>query len=55
MCRRTSRSCDKHGKRSNATTTRPSSGVYEVRDGKIVYGRSYLSRREALKAVGLEE
>jgi ketosteroid isomerase-like protein len=29
--------------------------VYEVRGGKIVYGRSYLSRREALKAVGLAE
>jgi ketosteroid isomerase-like protein len=29
--------------------------VYEVRDGKIVYGRSYLTRREALEAVGLAE
>ncbi len=28
--------------------------VYMVRGGKIIYGRSYLSRREALKAVGLE-
>jgi ketosteroid isomerase-like protein len=27
--------------------------VYMVRGGKIVYGRSYLSQREALNAVGL--
>jgi ketosteroid isomerase-like protein len=28
--------------------------VYEVRDGKIVNGRSYLSQREALADLGLE-
>jgi ketosteroid isomerase-like protein len=28
--------------------------VFEVRDGKIVQGRSYLSQPEALKALGLE-
>jgi ketosteroid isomerase-like protein len=29
--------------------------VYELRDGKIVNGHSYLSREQALEAVGLSE
>ena len=29
--------------------------VYTLRDGKILHGREYADRQEALKAVGLEE
>ena len=29
--------------------------VYTISDGKIVRGREYLERADALKAVGLEE
>ena len=43
------------GRDSNLTVDRPGGIAFEVRDGKIVHGRSYLSRQEALEAVGLSE
>jgi ketosteroid isomerase-like protein len=43
------------GRDSGVAIDQQGGTVYELRGGKIVHGRSYLSRGEALKAVGLEE
>ena len=43
------------GRDSGVAIDQPGGTVYELRGGKIVHGRSYLSHGEALKAVGLAE
>ena len=43
------------GRDSGVAIDQQGGTVYELRGGKILHGRSYLSRGEALKAVGLEE
>jgi ketosteroid isomerase-like protein len=43
------------GRDSGVAVDQPGGAVYEVREGKIVHGRSYLAEVEALKAVGLAE
>ena len=43
------------GRDSGVAIDQQGGTVYELRSGKIVRGRSYLSHGEALKAVGLEE
>jgi ketosteroid isomerase-like protein len=42
------------GRDSGVAVDQPGAVVYQLRGGKIVHGRSYLSHGEALKAVGLE-
>jgi ketosteroid isomerase-like protein len=41
------------GRDSGVSIDQPGAALYELRDGKVVHGRSYLSQREALEAVGL--
>jgi ketosteroid isomerase-like protein len=43
------------GQDSGVIVDEPGGIVYELRDGKIVFGQSYLSREEALEAVGLSD
>jgi len=43
------------GRDSGVAIEQQGGTVYELRGGKILHGRSYLSHGEALKAVGLEE
>ncbi|MCU1281003.1 MAG: hypothetical protein JWM53_4549 [bacterium] len=43
------------GRDSGVAVDQPGGSVYEVRDGKIIEGRSYLSEVEAREAVGLAE
>ena len=43
------------GRDSGVAIDQPGGTVYELRGGKIVHGRSYLSHGEALRAVGLAE
>jgi ketosteroid isomerase-like protein len=43
------------GRESGVAVEQLAGAVYTLRDRKIVDGRSYLSRREALQAVGLLE
>jgi ketosteroid isomerase-like protein len=43
------------GRDSGVAVDQPGGIVYQLRGGKIVHGRSYLSNREALEAVGLSE
>jgi uncharacterized protein len=43
------------GVQSGATGTQHGALVFELRDGRVVAYRSYLSREEALKAAGLEK
>ena len=43
------------GRDSGVAVYQPSGAIYELRDGAIVYGRSYLSREETLAAAGLSE
>ena len=40
---------------SGVAVDQPGGVVYQLRGGKIVHGRSYLSHAEALEAVGLSE
>jgi len=44
-----------HGRDSDLTIDQPAGALYELRDGKTVYARSFLSRAEALEAAGLSE
>jgi ketosteroid isomerase-like protein len=41
------------GRDSDLEIDQPAGAVYELRDGKIVRARSYLTRREALEAAGV--
>jgi ketosteroid isomerase-like protein len=43
------------GRDSGVAIDQPGGAVYRFRDGKIIHGRSYLSRIEALEAAGLLE
>src|SRR6188472_4417634 len=43
------------GRDSGVAVDQPGGVVYQLRGGKIVHGRSYLSHGEALEAVGLSE
>ena len=43
------------GRDSGVAVDQPGGVVYQLRGGKIVHGRSYLSHAEALEAVGLSE
>ena len=43
------------GRDSGVAIDQQGGTVYELRGGKLLHGRSYLSHSEALKAVGLEE
>jgi ketosteroid isomerase-like protein len=43
------------GRDSGVAVDQPGGTVYELRSGKIVHGRSYLSEVEAREAVGLAE
>ena len=43
------------GKQSGMETVRSFWQVWTVRDGKVVRGRGYTSRAEALEAAGLRE
>ena len=43
------------GQDSGVAVDQPGGTIYELRDGKLVHGRSYLSQPEALEAAGLPE
>ena len=43
------------GRDSEVAIDQPGAALYEFRDGKIVWGRSFLSQAEALEAAGLSE
>jgi ketosteroid isomerase-like protein len=43
------------GRDSGVAVDQPGGVVYQLRGGKIVHGRSYLSHYEALEAAGLSE
>ena len=43
------------GHDSGVVLDQPGAAIYELREGKIVRGQSYLSHAEALEAVGLSE
>jgi hypothetical protein len=43
------------GHDSGVVIDQPGAAVYELHDGKIVHGGSFLSQEEALEAVGLSE
>jgi ketosteroid isomerase-like protein len=43
------------GRDSGLAVDQPGGTVYELRSGKIVHGRSFLSHADALEAAGLSE
>ena len=43
------------GHDSGVVLDQPGAALYELSDGKIVHGRSYLSQSEALEAAGLSD
>lgn len=42
------------GRDSDVTIDQPIGAVYELRDGRVVRGQSYMDRRDALEAAGVE-